>query len=480
MLYYSRMYVLKRIVASSLILIMIGAGCTKGPTQQAKKLSEKTTLTVWAVVDDEDAYSDIFKSFRVMYPYAQIEYKKFRLEEYEEKLLNALAEDRGPDVFMIHNSWVSKYQPKIAPQPTSVKVARQTTTGTVKKEVTLEVVTEKTESPVALRRDFVDAVAYDAIRTINVSTDDKKQDLQERVFGLPMSVDTMALYYNKDILNSVGISQPAMTWDAFQQQVQKIAITDNQGNVTRAGAGFGTGANVERSSDIMALLMMQNRTEMSQERNNYPSFASIPSALRNELDEPPADAAMRFYTDFANRAKNVYTWNTSMPNSLDAFTQGLSAYFLGYSYQLPTIRSRAPKLNLGISQVPQIAGNPMVNYANYWLWTVSKKTDSIDLAWHFVNYVTSENQAKVYLDAVKRPAARRALIDAQLEDGDVGVFASQVLTAKSWYRGVDPDAMELAFQEMADQIVQEGLDPHKAVQRALQKVEQTIRASTSD
>jgi ABC-type glycerol-3-phosphate transport system substrate-binding protein len=471
------MNVFKRLVTSTLLLAMLGAGCTKGPTQQAIQLSEKKVIDIWAVVDDEDAYDEIFKSFRTMYPYAELNFRKFRLEEYEDKLLNALSEDRGPDIFMVHNSWVSKYQPKIAPQPTSVKVARQTTTGTIKKEVTLEVVTEKTISPTTLRRDFVDAVSYDAIRSINVSTETGKTDMQERIFGLPMSVDTLALYYNKDMLNATGISQPAITWDAFQQQVQKIAVVDDKNIVTRAGAGFGTGANVERSSDIMSLLMMQNRVQMTEEDGLEPTFAGIPATLRNELEEPPADTAMRFYTDFANPSRNVYTWNADMPNSLEAFTQGISAYFFGYSYQLPSIRSQAPKLNLGISQVPQIEGNPTVNFANYWLWTVSKKSESVDLSWFLVNYMTSVDQAKTYLDAVKRPSARRSFIDEQLEDADVGVFASQVLTAKSWYKGVDPITMEQAFEDMADQIVRGELTEHKAIIRAVQKVEQTIRAS---
>lgn len=471
------MKLLKRILAGSLMLVLLGQGCTKGPTQQAKQLSTAKTIEIWAVIDDEYVYQDIFKTFRTMYPYATLNFKKYRLEEYEGALLNALAEDRGPDIFMVHNTWISKYQPKIAPQPAIVKVAKQTTTGTIKKEVTLEVVNEKTENPVMLKKDYVDAVAFDAIRSINVSTDTQKTDMQERVFGLPMSVDTMALYYNKDILNAVNIAQPPMSWDQFQQQVQKIAKVDDTGKILRAGAGFGTGANVERSSDIMALLMMQNRAEMADE-NGYPRFSLIPTSLREEVGEPPANASMRFYTDFANPNTNVYTWNESQPNSMDAFTQGTSAFFLGYSYQLPTIQSRAPKLNLGISQVPQITGNAVVNYPNYWMWTVSKKSKSVDLSWHLVNFMTSAEQAKIYLDKVKRPAARRALVEAQLEDPDIGVFASQVLTAKSWYKGIDPTTTEKAFQDMADQIVG-GLDAQKAVQTANQKVEQTIKAVTS-
>ncbi|MEP0815374.1 MAG: extracellular solute-binding protein, partial [bacterium] len=158
------------------------------------------------------------------------------------------------------------------------------------------------------------------------------------------------------------------------------------------------------------------------------------------------------------------------------FIQGSSAFFLGYSYHLPVIRARAPKINLGITKVPQITGNPEVNFANYWMWTVSKKAKNADLAWHFVNFLTNATEAPKYLEAAKRPAARRALLTSQLEDEDIGVFSSQVLTAKSWYRGVDPKTAELAIIDMIDGVVQGTLDPRNALRLTSEKIAQTIQA----
>jgi ABC-type glycerol-3-phosphate transport system substrate-binding protein len=468
-----RMKHFKRFVAATCLFALLGQGCTKGPTQEARKLSEKQELVIWSVVDDEDVYKDILTSFRKAYPYATVTFRRYRLEEYEDQLVNAMAEGRGPDVFMVHNTWIGKYIPKIAPQPPVVKVAEQVMTGTVKKEVVLQVKERKTISPTEVRKQFVDAVAPDAIRSVDVSEPGAyKADMQERVVGLPMSVDTLALYYNKDLLNAAGIAVPPDSWDAFQHDVEVLVRTDNIGEITRQGAGFGTGLNVERAPDIVSLLMMQNRTVMAND-GGYPVFNKIPADLSKQVDEAPAAAALRFYTDFANPAKSVYTWNADQPNSLDAFIRGTSAFFVGYNYHLPAIRANAPKVNLGITEIPQISADNKVNFANFWLWTVSKSATSPDLAWYLVNDMTGAERAPLYLEAAKRPAARRALLEDQYDDPDIGVFASQALTAKSWYRGVDPGAMEDAMISMIDSVVS-GIEIKDALKLAVEKIEQTI------
>lgn len=244
----------------------------------------------------------------------------------------------------------------------------------------------------------------------------------------------------------------------------------------RSGAGIGLGTNVERASDVASLLMMQNGTEMTDDNGN-PRFSRIPQALSGQREEAPGLQALRFYSDFGNPAKDAYAWSPAQPNSLDAFIQGTSAFFLGYSYHLPLVRARAPKLNLGITKAPQIAGNAEVNFANYWMWSVSKKTKAPEVAWLFVNELGAKEGADLYLKATKRPAARKALLDPQLEDEDAGVFASQVLTSKSWYRGVDPRGAERAMIELLDAAatVTESNRLYELLKIAEEKVGQTVR-----
>jgi ABC-type glycerol-3-phosphate transport system substrate-binding protein len=109
------------------------------------------------------------------------------------------------------------------------------------------------------------------------------------------------------------------------------------------------------------------------------------------------------------------------------------------------IRARAPKINLGLAKAPQIEGNPQKNYANYWNWVVAKKSANQDLAWNFLMQLTQPDVLQKVLDKAKRPSARKSLLTAQLQDERVGVFAAQVLTATSWYRGKDAATMEKGY-----------------------------------
>lgn len=463
-----------KLVIGLTLLSTLGQGCVKGPDAATQAASKKVELQVWGVVDDVDAYQAILSDYRKLHPNVTLTFRRFRLEEYENELLNALAEDRGPDVFMIHNTWVGKYLPKLVPMPLQTKTALQSIQGTLKKELVWTLMTENTVSIRQFKVDYPDVVAADMLRTVNVSTIPDKRDFQQRVVAIPLSVDTLAMYANKDLLNAAGISTMPENWDDFQTAVKKLTKLDDQGEILQSGAAIGTGANIERSPDIIAALMMQNGAEMSAV-DGTPTFGTIPQKLSGQRDYPPAYQALSFYTDFANPGKDVYTWNNKMPNSLDAFIQGKTAFFFGYGYHLPVIKAGAPKLNLGIAKLPQITGNPVVNYANYWAWTVSKKTKSIDLSWNLLNFMRKPEESKKYLDYAKRPAALRSQLGAQMEDEDVGVFASQVLTSQAWYRGNDPTAMENAMITMIDDA--QGIDPENigaVVGVAVDKVSQTI------
>lgn len=466
---------LKRLVAVlSIFGVLLGQGCAKGPSAEAVKLSKKAVLNVWGVMDDVDAYQEIFSDFRKARPNVDIRFRRLRLEEYEQELLNTLAEDRGPDVFMVHDSAVDKYLPKILPMPKQVKTAVQVVTGTLKKEVTSQVVAQPLLSLKALKSEFADAVVKNSVRNVNVAGKPDERQLEDRIVALPMYVDTLALYYNKDLLNAARIPTPPEDWGQFQAQVKKLVKQNEVGQIAQAGAGIGTGKNVERAFDILSLLMLQNGTVMADDEG-FPMFTRMPAELEGKREQLPALQALGFYTDFANPAKDVYTWNADQPNSLEAFIQGTSAFFLGYGYHLPLIRARAPKLNLGLTKAPQI-GAPEVNYANYWMWTVSKKTASPDLAWLLVNFMTDKDEVAKYLKAAKRPAARKALLQDQLEDEDVGVFASQVITAKTWYRGVDPKSAEDAFIELIGAALGAEQDAvAEALRIASEKVAQTVR-----
>lgn len=432
----------KRIALGVLVLSLTGQGCTKAADPAATAAAKPTQITVWGVIDDGSAYTDIFKDYHALHPFVTVNYRNFRTEEYEGQLLNALAEDRGPDIFLIHNTWVGKYLPKMLPMPLSTSVAVLTANGSNNPIPVLQ--SQPTMSLGTLKTNYADVVAQDFIRNVNTTN-----GLQSRVVAFPMSVDTLGMYVNKDLLNAAGVATIPANWTDFQADVKKLTKLDADGNIIQSGAALGTSKNVERAPDILSVLMMQNGAVMAGP-NGDPTFQSLPPKLQGTRAVPPSFDALSFYTDFANPAKDVYTWNARQTDALTAFVQGKVAFYFGYAYDLPTIQSQAPDLNLAIAQLPQISGNPTVNFANYWGWTVSRKSRTSEVAWNLLNFMQQPTEVSKYLSAAGRPAALKSLLPAQLQNERVGVFASQVLTAQSWYHGNDSATADNAFNQLID------------------------------
>lgn len=443
----------------ALAIVTTGFRC-KFITPQQKQLLEPIELTWWGVFDDPENFSEIINDYRTAHPNITINYRKLRPEEFETELLHALAEDRGPDIFSIHNSWVTKYLPKIEPLPAKTTMAYEVTKTSlgVKQETLIEIRETPSITPIQLRNTFLDVVADDVVR-------------EEKIYGLPLSVDTLVLFYNRDLLNNAGIPLPPTNWQALQENVKRLTYQDQSGNLIQSGVALGTAENVERSPDILALLMMQNGAEMI--TGGRVSFGTIPPTFPDR-NYNPGPEAIRFYTDFANPSKEVYTWNETFPNSIDAFAQGRAAIVFGYSYHIPYLEAkRQGKLNYGINKMPQIEGRPEINFANYWVQAVSKKSKHINEAWDFIQFIAKKNEAKKYLDKTLKPTALRSLIEEQINDDRLEIFADQLLTSKSWYQGNNAQAMEEALKGMV-KLIKEGQRLEEAVETAALKIQQTL------
>ncbi len=468
---------MQRVFALGLLatLTLTGQSCLKGGSLDAQRAYQNITLQYWTVFNSPDDFEKVAADYQAVHPNIKVEVKKFRFDEYEDKLLNALAEDRGPDLFSVHNTQIPEYRTKLLPLPVTTTLAQQVVSGTLKKEVTTELVTTRSLNEFDLRSQFIEQV-YNDVYLPQVTLDaEQRPQLGDRVvYGLPLAMDTMVLYYNRDLLDNAGVAQPARTWSEFQEQVGRIARFDSKGNILVAAAPLGTADNTPRAVDILALLMMQNGSDMVTADGEV-NFHRIPDSLRGQRSAVPGEEALNFYTSFANPNQSSYTWNDKQIGGFEAFLQGKAAYFFGYAYNLDEIRALAPKLNFGISNMPQIQGNKEVYFANYWVESVSRKTAYPDAAWDFVQFLTSATEAQKYLDSAKKPTARRDLIQPQLDNPDLVIFASQVLQSRSWYNGQQAAAAENIMKQLIRDALA-GVDKYdKLLQLAAERVQQTYR-----
>jgi len=461
----------KRKIFFSLSLILLttvfsGCGCKSSVT----KLNMK--LEIWGPVDDSDVFTKIIDNYKKLNPaITDIQYKKLPTETYKQDLINALASGQGPDIFLINNAWLPLFYDKTVPAP-------------------VEILNEQ-----RFRNNFVDVVVNDFLS-------------YGKIYATPLSVDTLSLFYNKDLLNSVGITEPPKNWDEFFKDVKILTIVNGYGNIEKSGAALGTAFNIHRSTDVLSLMMLQSGTEMTDASRSMATFDK-PNSDNVSAGEISLDA----YTRFAKIGSDVYCWNKDMHYSTDAFSEGTAAMIFDYSWTIPTILSKSPKLNFAIAPVPQQPGRNPVDYANYWGFAVAKNkkatvaglnpsqnsiTDQtrVNETWKFLTYLTTKadknlaitssvggtskitdpnfDPAKEYLAKTGRPAARRDLIEMQKTDPTIGVFATQNLFAKSWYEA-DADAIEAIFADMINQVNIGKTSPYDAIRSAAIRISQLMK-----
>jgi len=395
-----------KISATALLLASLvtltGVGC-RPQDNSGQALDTDITLVVWGLWLESATLESIITAFQEETG-VNVEYRKIAsVAEYEKKLLEALAEGRGPDIFVIHHTWVETKRGLISPAPSDVIDER------------------------ALREEYVDVVAEDLVR-------------DSKVYALPTSVDTLGLYYNKDMLSAAGVARPPRTWDEFLQVVERITQVNRLGIIEQSAAALGTAANISRAADILQLLFMQSGLAIADEKNQV------------KLSGDEGIQALTFYTDFANKSKKAYTWDLQQDYSLDAFAEGDTAMMLNYSYHIPTIKAKNPRLRFDIAPAPQIADSKVQNFAAYWPFAVSNRSSAPATAWAFLKHMTNDANSMIIVNGQQIPPARRDGVANLSRDPTLGVFAEQSLTAVTWPRG-DIVAIDAIVNTMIDNVV---------------------------
>lgn len=393
-----------------------------GKKEPAPTPAKTITLEVWGLFDDSDIYDPIFEAYQKKHLDVSLRYKKFIWDDYEPTLIDALASGRGPDIFMVHNTWTSKHKDKLSPVPSSA------------------------------RFDFLSPTRSDF-------------GAGSSIYALPLFIDNLGLFYNKDMFAQEGFSDAPKTWDQFISYAKALTRFSSTGTLTRAGASLGGDSKtINRATDILLFLMMQNGIE---------PFESSRGAIRVSWKDDAkkfeaAKDALRFYTDFASPSKSVYTWNEDQDYSIDAFSQGKLAMMLNYSYNIDTIKRKSPYLNFGTATLPQ-KGEP-VSVGNYWGVGVSNQSSYKAQAWDFLKFFMADDQYLPYIKQTGRLAAKEKFLVIQKEDSLLKPFIDQ---AEWMNTPLQPD--EKKVQDIFDEMIRKVNSGELSYEQALRLAADRLR-----
>jgi multiple sugar transport system substrate-binding protein len=386
------------IIAAAVVLVLVGGTVFFLNIRSGGGGQAPVKLTIWGT-DSETAMNDVISKYSGpgSGTQSQISYTQIDPSDYQSKLLAALAAGTGPDIFEIPNRDLSQWQSVATPIPATFA---------------------QTFNQVTLESDFPDIVSQDFVSG-------------GYIYALPLSIDTLAMIYNKDMFNTAGIATVPTTWEGLVADIPSLRQVNAQGQITQAALALGgSETSIYNAPDIIFLLMMQNGAQMTSADGTTVTFASG----ANGSDTSGVNA-FNYYLQFANAAGSSYTWNDGMGDAIDSFTQGKTAVIFDYSSALATIKAKAPFLNYGVAAMPQPANAAtVVNYAKYNGLAVSRDSTQVAAAWNFIiSLTTSPADENIYTEDTGAPPALRSVIAADLGSPATSVFAAQALTAKSWH-----------------------------------------------
>lgn len=311
---------------------------------------EAVTLTYWGVWEDISVLQPAFDEFQRQNPNITVNYEKIDIKtlgDYVDRLKTRTAEGNGPDVMRFHSSWLVQLDDILAPFPSEV------VEGT------------------GLGQDFYSTV---------------ERDLEKNgaYYGLPLSIDTLSLYVNREYLDNIGADVPT-TWNELESTARELTTIEG-GKIIRSGVSLGTYDNISHASDIIALLFLQNGAQIDD---------------LNEQNMESAESALQFYTRFSDNS-DIAVWDQTMENSKTAFAGGKLALYFGYSWDIFEIKAANPNLKFEVHPVPELFGTN-ATISSYWAEGVSNKSENQEAAFKLITFLGQndtlqmiyENQVKV-------------------------------------------------------------------------------------
>jgi ABC-type glycerol-3-phosphate transport system substrate-binding protein len=356
---------------------------------------------------------------------------------YESVLLNAMASGSGPDLFLVTQEELGGFMDKIIPIPYGVVSQSQFISSYVD------------EGQLFLTR--------------------------EGALALPVMIDPLVMYWNRDHFASAGVSQPPTLWSQFTEQnglPTKINAYNNA-QLRRSAVAMGGWSNVLHAKEILSTLFMQAGEFITGRRADgayVATFGTTPQGISNN----PAESALRFYTEFGNPSKTTYSWNRSLPQSDEAFVSGIVAVYFGYASELRSIGERNPNLRFGVSVMPQLQGSgTQITYGKMTGVAIPKTAANVQGAALVAQKITSAPAAQALVQLTGLPSARRDVVLDTSASASAEVFVRSALIARGW---VDPSApqTDLVFRDMIESVISGRNEPAGAVSQAAQEFQQLI------
>jgi len=380
------------------------------------------TVVIWGTLPQADMDATI-KKFTINATYVYQDPSTF-----ESSFVNALAQGTGPDVILLPQDLILKEEAKVAIIPYSSYS----------------------------QRTFMDTFVQEGELFLG----------KNGVIGLPFTIDPLVMYWNRDLYTGAAIATPPVHWNDLYTDVPKLTIKNSDSTISQSAVALGDYSNVDHAKDILATLILQTGDSIV---TLDPSVGTYKSTLGDKASDQatsPAEAALNFYTGFADPSVSQYSWNQSLPSSQSAFLGGSLATYFGYASELADMRAKNPNLNFDVASIPQASDTSVsATFANMDAVAILKNSKNQTGALSVIQQLTGSDVIAYLTTLTDLPPVRRDLLAVPPQDPALAVFYTAAIQGQGW---LDPDVDSTAplFQNMIESVVSGQLKASEAINSA--------------
>ena len=363
-------------------------------------------------------------------------YRAFPEEEFDQELLEAIAAARGPDLVLLPDNLIVRYEDKVFPVPFDSYPLRS----------------------------FQDIFVEEG--ELFVTTNG--------ILALPLFVDPLILYWNRDLFSSAGIALPPTYWDELLVMAPRLSLIEERTNiVTRSAVAMGEAVNITNFKAILSALFIQAGDNIIR-RDTTGVLTPVLGAF-SENGISAAESGLRFYTGFANPSQKIYSWNRALPEAERAFVGNQLAMYFGFASELADIRTKNPHLNFRTAMLPQIRGAlAEKTFGRITGVAALRSSGNLETAFRVMFALSEPESVRVFATAARvAPARRDILVETEGMDADQSVFRDSAIIARGWLDPVTSETNAI-FQTMVEGVTSGRERERGAVSRASRALQRLL------
>ncbi len=221
-----------------------------------------------------------------------------------------------------------------------------------------------------------------------------------RIYGVPVFIDAGLLYFRKDLLGKYGLSPPR-TWPELVRQARVILEKERDPHLTGFSGQF---KQYEGLVCDMMEYILSNGGQLWDEKEQ-----------ESRLHHAKAKEAVKFVRDRIIREishRGVLAYQE--PESLDLFIQGRAIFHRNwpYAWQIANDPKRSKvTAHVEMISLPAFPGGKSSPCLGGWQLGISRYSRRKELAWKFVEFMTSREMQKRISLVTGRAPARKELFD---------------------------------------------------------------------